>query len=324
MIKTKMVVVLFILLSIALVLKTGHTQTLRDKIRERIRERIGDYNFSLVHSGLTRKYNVHLPQNYDKSVPLPVVIYIHGGGGSMKAANQDGIDKASDKFGFILVTPAGTGLIPNKLLTWNSGKWDTDECCGQAYKNNVDDVGFLSRMIDELGEKFNIDKNRIFATGISNGAMMSYRLACELSDKIAAVAVVAPPAVPERCIPLRPIAVMQINGTADSAVPISGGKGGGIIGKSLEVQASQDMVNSWLKRNDCAVTSTTTYQKGKATCITYSPCKDGVAVEFCKVEDMGHTWPSGHQYMSAAKVGQVSYDISFDQIWEFFKKHPKP
>ena len=341
MAKTKTIVGLFVLLGTVFLffLASGYAQTLRDKLRERVRERIeekmqqkqagsenlgaDDYHFTLQYGGLTRKYNVHLPQGYNKNITAPVVIYLHGGGGSINGAYQDGMDKFSNKLSFILVIPAGTGPIPDKLLTWNSGKWDTDECCGQAYKNNLDDVGFLSRMIDEVEQKFNVDRNRIFVTGISNGAMMSYRLACELSDKIAAVAVVAPPAVPEGCMPSRPIAIMQIDGTADPAVPINGGKGGGIIGKPLQVQAPQDVVNSWIQRNECALTFTTIYQKGKATCIAYGPCKDGVEVEFCKVEDMGHTWPSGHQYMPVDKVGPVSYDISFEQMWEFFKKHPK-
>lgn len=330
MIRNKKAVISLTLIS--LLLFSSHSfaeKTLREKSQEALfqkqQQKSGyfgkmDLDFTFAYEGRIRKFKVHLPNNYNKDILYPAVIYLHGGGGSIKAAYQDGVDKASDKFGFILVIPAGTGILPNRLLTWNAGTWAGGDCCGPAFKNNIDDVGFISKIIDEIKKEFNIDKNRIYATGISNGAMMSYRLACELSDKIAAVAVVASPAVPEGCAPPRPISIMQINGTVDPAVPINGGKGGGIIGKTFQVQVAQEMVNSWVQRNECAANYTTTYQKGNTTCITYSPCKNGVEVVFCKVKGMGHTWPSGHQYMPVAKVGPVSYDISFDQIWEFFQK----
>lgn len=272
------------------------------------------------HDGLTRKYNVHLPEGYNKKNPSPLVIYLHGGGGSMKAAYQDGLDKASDKFGFILAVPDGTGILPNRLHTWNAGEWNGGDCCGYAYENDVDDVGFISAMIDEIKKKFSVDGKRIYATGISNGAIMSYRLACELPDKITAVAAVAPPAVPSPCLSSGSVSIMQINGTADPAVPFNGGKGGGILGKSFMVAPAQEMVGFWLRMNGCAENQSVTYQKGSATCITYGPCRNGAEVVLCKIEGGGHTWPSGNQYMPENKVGPVSYDLSFDQIWEFFRK----
>ncbi len=288
-----------------------------------------DYRFTLKHDGLTRKYNVHLPSGYDKNVPTPVVIYLHGGGGSTKAAYRDRMYKASDKFGFILVVPAGTGPIPDRLLTWNGGKWlrgkgkeGVESCCGYAAKNNIDDVGFISKMIDEVKNNFNVDTNRIYATGISNGGMMSYRLACELSDKIAAIAPVAPPAAPANCVPLRPVAVMHIHGTADPCAPYKGGTGGGCLGSErYEMMSAKEMVEIWIKLNGCSSGSSVVYKKGKAECISYRQCEDGSEVEFCTIEGGGHTWPSGSQYLPVDRVGPVSYDISFDQIWEFFKKH---
>lgn len=279
----------------------------------------GDHDFSLVHDGITRKYKVHVPPNYNKNVPTPSVIYLHGGGGSIKMSEKDGMEQSSDKLGFILVAPAGTGPFPNRLLVWNGGKWDGGECCGSAVEKNIDDVGFISKMIDEIKGDFNVDEDHIYATGISNGGILAYRLACELSDKIAAVAPVAPPAVPSDCRPSRPISIMHVHGTADPRVPFNGGEG---AKERFVAQSAREMVDSWIEMNVCPTGFTTAYQKGNAKCVSYKPCKSGTEVEFCTIEGGGHTWPSGSQYMSIDEVGPVSYDISFDQIWEFFEKNP--
>jgi polyhydroxybutyrate depolymerase len=286
----------------------------------------GTYDFSLVHDNLTRYYQVYVPQGYDPKVPTPVVIYLHGGAGSPRAASVDGVDTAADKFGFILVIPAGTGPIPDRLLTWNSGKWSAgkegsvESCCGYAEKNNIDDVGFISMAIEEVKTKFNVDEKRIYVTGLSNGAMMSYRLACELSDKIAAIAPVAPLAVPMNCAPSEPVSVMDIQGTRDPCVPYEGGNGGCL--ESREMQSAKEMVDTWKNINKCSDNSIIAYQKGNVTCLSYNKCEGNSEVELCTVEGGGHTWPSGSQYLPVDSIGSVSYDMSFDQIWDFFKKHP--
>lgn len=301
----------------------------RKKQDDRIVSGPYDYDFSLTHDGLERKYRVHIPLNYDKNVKIPLIIYLHGGGGSIKAAYSDGVDKASDKFGFLLAIPAGTGPIPDRILTWNSGEWPagkggfgTESCCGYAAKNNVDDVGFIPKMINEVKSNFNIDEKKIYATGISNGGMMSYRLACELSDKIAAIAAVAPPAVPRNCTPSRPVPVMHIHGTADPYAPYNGGRGGRLLGsKEYEMQSAKEMVDLWRSLNQCSADFTIAYQNGNATCVSYNQCAEGSELEFCTIEGGGHTWPSGSQYLPIRKIGPVSYDISFDQIWEFFRNN---
>lgn len=281
-----------------------------------------DYQYSLEHDGIIRKYNLHLPSGYDKNSPTPVVIYLHGGGGSIRAAYEDGIDKASDEFGFILAIPAGTGPIPDRLLRWNGGTWDGAGSRGYAVDNNIDDVGFISKLIDEVIKEFSVDENRIYATGISNGALMTYRLGCELSDKIAAIAVVAAPAMPSNYVPSRPISVMLLHGTADPVAPFYGGKGG-IRNVSFQAHSAKDMVDYWVEKNACPKDFTTSYENGRVKCLSYGPCRNSTVIEFCTIEGGGHTWPSGWQYSPVDRIGPVSYDISFEQIWEFFKKHPR-
>jgi len=285
----------------------------------------GDHKFSLVHDGLIRNYMVHLPPAYDKGIPAPLVIYLHGGGGNMRAAYMDGLDKMSDKHGFILAVPEGTGEVKGGRLRgkWNGGKWDTGECCGDA-----DDVGFISRMCDEIEANFNVDENRIYATGISNGGLMTSRLGCELADKIAAIASVASAAVMSGCSPVSPVSVMVIHGTADPANPPDGSEPRGIFKEGVFAMPYKRMtpyqlVEVWKKIAKCSDSKTAAYQNGCAKCVVYNECAKRVEIELCIVQGMGHAYPGGSQYFPVESIGPVSYDISFDQIWEFFKKHPK-
>jgi len=280
----------------------------------------GDYDFSLEHDGLTRTYKVHVPPSYDADSPFPLVIYLHGGGGNADAAYSDGIDKASDKNGFILAAPEGTGeIILGKLrASWNGGEWQTGKCCGDA-----DDVGFISKMIEEIKISFNLDESKVYAMGISNGGLMTNRLACELSDKITAIATVAPAAIPSDCNPVEPVHVIDIHGTGDKCNPFYGREPSFSFCSNVDYtrMTPEQVINKWRKINGCSDESVNGYENENAKCIIYNKCDGGAEVEFCKVEGMGHTWPSGSQYLPERNIGPVSYDISTDQIWEFFEKH---
>ncbi|MEI8349323.1 MAG: PHB depolymerase family esterase [Candidatus Omnitrophota bacterium] len=305
---------------------------LKEKIKKRPQEKkeksygADDPEFSLAHDGIIRKYKVHLPPAYDGKTIFAVVIYIHGGSGDMRAVYMDGVDKAADKFGFILAVPEGTGELTFGHLrgVWNGGKWATGECCGSA-----DDVGFISKMIDELKAKFKVDARRIYATGISNGGLMTNRLGCELSEKIAAIATVTPAAVKSECQPSRSMPVMNIHGTADPANPPDGSEPRSIFAKDsgtgfampYQRMTPYQVVDVWKKINQCSDKQVAGYENGAARCVIYNDCAQGSEVVLCMVEGMGHAYPSGAQYLPANMVGPVSCDISFEQIWEFFKKH---
>lgn len=286
----------------------------------------GDYEFKTIHDGRERMYLMHVPPSYKNDTPAPAVIYLHGGGGGIESSQKDGMYDYSDKFGFILLSPAGSGaLAADRLLTWNAGSWgpaDNESCCGYAAEHDIDDAGFISQMIDETEGRLNVDAKRIYATGISNGGIMSYRLACELSGKIAAVAPVAPPGLESNCAPSRPVSVMHVHGTGDPCANYSGGLSGGCVGiRKYYMLPAQHDVDFWLRENGCSGNGSISYHKGNASCTSYS-CAQGSEVEFCTIIGGGHTWPGGWQYLPAAWVGPVSYDISFEQIWEFFQRNP--
>jgi len=293
----------------------------------------GDYEFSLTSEGLERKYLVHVPPSYDAIKSTPVVFSIHGGGGNGEAfRNQSNMDVNSDKHGYIVVYPDGTGteLFGRKSFTWNSGNF----CCGYAVRNNIDDVGFFSKMMDDVETKFNVDKNRIYAAGLSNGGQMTHRLACELSDRIAAIASVAGANESNMSCDLsRSVPVMIIHGTEDQCVPYKGSKQcGGCYSKAIGIDLGdvwpcdsvEQKIEDWKEMNSRSDTSEIVFEKGDVTCIRYGSNDDNSEVVLCTIEGGGHTWPSSIVYKSkmiADISGMITYDISNDQIWEFFERH---
>lgn len=277
-----------------------------------------DSEFELIHEGLIRNYKVHVPADYDGG-ELPMVIYLHGGGGNMNAAYLDGLDEMSDKHGFILAVPEGTGEFKfgNIRASWNGGEWETGECCGDA-----DDVGFISKMIEEIENNFEINSEKIYVTGISNGGLMANRLGCELADKISAIATIAPAGLMSNCNPTKTISVMNIHGTEDPINPVDGSEPSvNLFNTSYKRMNPYQIVDKWKKINNCSNVSIKSYENAGAKCITYNECVNNSEVELCIIDGMGHTYPSGAQYLPKSIVGPVSKNISFDQIWKFFEEN---
>jgi len=276
----------------------------------------GDSTQSFTFAGRERAYLVHLPPAIGNS-PLPLVLVLHGGGGNAaSAAKMTGMSALTDKENSIVVYPDGTGRLEDKLPTWNSGN-----CCGYALDNNVDDVGFIRALIEKLQRDYPIDAQRVYATGISNGGMMSYRLACELSDKIAAIAPVAG-ALNVECKPTQPVSVIAFHGTNDQNVPYNGGAGS----KSIDPHPRTDQsvayaMAFWSQRDSCGATPTRD-ERGSIVHDTYASCTNGTGVELYTVKGGGHAWPSGDRL--TVLLDAPTQEISASELmWEFFKQHPK-
>jgi polyhydroxybutyrate depolymerase len=297
--------------------------TFRDKIREhrgaRNNEGTNDKVFNLEHGGLTRTYKVHSPPSYKKETPLPLLIALHGGGGDMNYQSTEKyyhqISK-SDSTGFIVAFPNGFSRFGGKLATWNAGN-----CCGKGRDNNVDDVGFIKAMIEKISSDYSIDKKKIFITGMSNGGMMTYRIACELSDVITGIASVAGTDNTISCSPTHPVSVLHIHAKDDDHVLFNGGAGQGSFRNEKQVTNFTSVpatIAKWVKFNGCSDKPKRILEKSGAWCDLYSGCKSNVHVQLCVTETGGHSWPGGEK-VRAGKGGTPSTAISAnDVMWDFF------
>lgn len=274
---------------------------------------------------MRRRYRAHLPLKYDEAKPTPVVVVFHGGGGNPESmARLTGMNAKSDEVGFIVVYPYGSGTDPDRGLSFNGG-----ECCGYAMFQKVDDVGFTRAILDDLAKVANVDTNRVFATGLSNGGIMSHYVASELSDRIAAVAPIGGPLMMSRLNAERAVPVMHFHGTADELAPFKGGYGKGPTGGKgvTDFRSVEHTIQSWVKNNGCNTEPTVVPLPDnaddgmKSTRKTWGGGKDGSEVVLIEIEGGGHTWPGMKPLVEM--LGPSTLDISAnDLMWEFFQKHP--
>lgn len=271
----------------------------------------GDYRFSFVHDGMTREYLVHVPKSYHGQ-RTPMLIALHGGGGDADFQADDSKYKLiskSEQAGFIAVFPNGYGRLPGGIFaTWNAGT-----CCGAAQKNNADGVGFIRDVIHRMERQANIDPKRIFAAGMSNGAMMSWRLACE-APEIRAIAAVEGTDNTTSCTPKHPVPVIEFHASDDPNVPFNGGVG---VGPShtdfVSVPATQA---KWIRLDNAEASARRVLIVPGAHCDLHAAKPGGAAVELCVTDTGGHSWPGGGTQQGRK---QPSMAISAnDLMWSFF------
>jgi polyhydroxybutyrate depolymerase len=274
---------------------------------------------TLAAGGLSRSYVVHVPEGHDQKTPMPLVLALHGAtmNGPMMAWFS-GLNRKADEAGFIAVYPNGTGRFSS--FTWNGGN-----CCGLAMKNQVDDVAFINALLDDLMGSYNVDTRRIYATGISNGAVMAYRLASELSDRIAAIAPVSGSMGTEISQLKRPVSVLHFHGTLDEYIPFLGGKGKKSI-TGTDFWPVDQSILSWVKSNECDENPkidvlSKSGDELTVTRKTHAAGKGGTEVVLVVIEGGGHTWPGMRS--PAVTLGKSALNISANELmWAFFEKHP--
>jgi polyhydroxybutyrate depolymerase len=282
----------------------------------------GDHTRTLTVGHRKRSFVVRLPKSYDGTRPYPVVLAYHGGGSNAEQmVHFCGLNEKADRAGFIVAYPNGTGPQERGALTWNGGN-----CCGYAVQHNVDDVAFTRALLDDLAKVVKLDPRRVYATGMSNGALLVYRLASELSDRIAAIAPVAGPMGIATCSPKRPVPVIHFHGTNDDFAPFNGGTGAKSLTGTNHYSVDHS-IRAWVKANGCKeepVTVELPDQAKDGTKVrkkTYGGGKDGAEVVLVVIEGGGHTWPGRQPLVKV--LGRSTRNVSAnDLIWEFFEKHP--
>ncbi|MFC2110920.1 PHB depolymerase family esterase [Bacteroidota bacterium] len=264
-------------------------------------------NGTIMHDGLQREYMLFVPSAYNTNTAVPLVFCFHGHGDT--AANimsYTNFHLIADTANFIVIYPQGTLFQGNSH--WNVASWSAG--------SNVDDVGFINSLLDSISNAYNIDSTRVYCTGMSNGGFMSFLLACQLSDKIAAIASVAGSMsmqTQNACNPLHPTPVLQIHGDADNSIPYNGNT----WSKSIN-----DMLQYWINHNNCNASPTTIavpdinqFDGSTAEYIIYDGGDNGTTVEHFKVIGGGHDWPGVWGNMDFKATNEIlrffsKYDIN--------------
>ncbi len=284
------------LFALALACSAAHTQT--DSIT------VGAY---------TRTYTLRLPSAYDGITPLPLVIAMHGGFGSgLQLEEQSLLSDKAELESFIVVYPDG---VPNSLniRTWNAGG-----CCGYAMNNNIDDVGFINALLDTLIAENAIDTLRVYATGMSNGGFMSYRLACELSERLAAIAPVSASMTIDVCTPTRSMPVLGLHSYLDDSVPYLGGIGTGV---SSHYNSPQDSVQTaFAQHANCTVLNDTILDNTDMTLIRWHECDCQQEMVLYLTHDGGHSWPGGQPGTGIGDPPSIVINAN-DLMWDFFLQY---
>jgi polyhydroxybutyrate depolymerase len=296
---------------------------------------LSDETIALDHGGRSRHYVLHVPRTAvstvsktdDAATLYPsasraLVVSLHGGGGHAEGvANQTGFSALADREGFVVVYPDGVDK------GWNDGRAGVPST---AVKENVDDVGFLTAVLDDVARRVSIDPGRVFVNGISNGAFMSARFACERSSRVAAIGLVAGSVGPEllaSCKLSRPVSVIAFLGTADPLVPYEGGVVHLGPFERGQTASAADSIRAFRTQNGCGVIRSMAVPDadpadGTTARAEASLCAENTSVELYTIEGGGHTWPGGKAYLPARIVGKVSRDVDATAtMWAFFVAH---
>jgi polyhydroxybutyrate depolymerase len=265
---------------------------------------------TLTFGGIERQYKLYRPAALKRDVPVPLVLVLHGGFGN--GANAEASlhwDRSADAHGFVVLYPDGIARA------WNAGA-----CCGQPMQRQIDDTGFLTALAEQTIRDENIDPHRVYATGISNGAMMAYRLACEAPLAFAAIGPVAG-TFSKACEHPKPTSVLAIHGLDDRRVPFKGGIGIGVDKSSRP--PVEDVIAQWRTVDRCGTVRT--HDAGPVHDET-SSCADGRAVELITVAGAGHQWPGAEPpppiAVKVLGLEQPSHALDATAVlWEFFAAH---
>ncbi len=263
--------------------------------------------------GVQRSWRLYVPDQYEPGKALPMVVEFHASSSTPDWQGQlSTFETLAASAGFFIARPEA-------LYTRESDgriSWNVDRA-----EDGVDDVRFVRQMIDEIRKQYTVDPNRIYATGFSGGARMSSRLACDLSDLIAAVGPVAGIRYPDKCSPSRPVPVIAFHGKQDGINPYDPPADSPAHWR----MSVEDAIRGWVDQNECRDAPSETAVSSTVTRISYRGCAGGAAVDFYRSDDGGHTWPGTPLAETLQRIGMGFTNSEVDAtrlLWEFFARHP--
>lgn len=286
----------------------------------------GTHRVELRSGGRSRTYLVYVPAQAQSGRALPLVLNFHGGGSNAEQQQEfSQMNRLASREGFVVVYPNGTGVLRDRLLTWNAGS-----CCGYAEKQRVDDVGFSLAVVRDVSRRLRVDRRRVYATGMSNGGMMAHRLGAEAAGAIAAIAPVAGGLVVE-AEQSRPVPVMHFHSVDDPRAPYAGGLGPAYPGTGYRVThpSIEATIARWVAVDDCrsrpSIGRTRSQGGHTATRLVYGGCRGGAAVVHWKLTGAGHVWPGGKQGVAIGILGDPTRVVDANaEMWRFFELHRLP
>ena len=257
----------------------------------------------LVDQGQTRTYYLHTPAA--ASHPLPLVVALHGSGMQGKEmAEQTALNRLADQEGFVVVYPDGL-----------KKKWNVS---GKAPENNVT---FVHTLIQQLQRTRSIDPQRIYVVGLSNGGILAQKLACEAPEHIAAIATVAaslPTQFAAHCQAEKPIAMLMVNGTADTIVPWQGGSEPKVrVGRNLSIPSIPTVAQFWQQHNVCVAPAQVQQVSAQVEVTHYPICQAQSEVMLVALKGAGHIWSGG-------SYGQSPFGDTTQRVWQFLQRHTLP
>ena len=292
----------------------------------------GTHVFRITVDQVQRSYTIHVPHDYDEKQSLPVVIMLHGGGGTANAAIEETgwVDKA-EKEGFLVVFPEAMARDPSQRSSFarNPQLWNDGSDRFYPDQKIPNDVAFINVLIEDLFSIFPVDREQIFITGFSNGASMSFRVGAELSKHIAAIAPVAGACWLDSVVLERPVSLYYMTGLDDPLNIIQGGVPKLLSGESDQVRAKAkppvwDSISKWINALGCPPKPASTSEINGVHIETYGPGRSSAEVIYVTVEGLGHTWAGGKSILPESMVGKTSDKIkATDAIWDFFTKHKR-